>query len=171
MAKILSAAIAILALAIITSAPHSTAHAKRLIELNHAFLSCAGKADAEQLERLLRAASKANGGAEAIVAYGNTHCLQLRRGIRFEFELGEGAYGCVHHPPEISLSVPSALVGFLAIVPRAFFDAIEIHRLRKAHRRVDQQSAPTVGSSTYGGIARHIRPPSAAAGTKSASAR
>ena len=111
MAKILSAAIAILALATVTLAPHSTAHANSLIELKHAFLGCAGKADAEQLERLLRAASKANGGAEAVVAYGNTHCLELRRGI-VEVERWEEAYVCVHHPPETCLWVPRALVGF-----------------------------------------------------------
>jgi putative heme degradation protein len=111
MAKIYSTGIAILALAMAMVAPHSTAHANSLIELKHAFLGCAVKADAEQLERLLRAASKANGGAEAVVAYGNAHCLEMRRGI-VEVERWEEAYVCVHHPPETCLWVPRALVGF-----------------------------------------------------------
>jgi len=111
MAKIYSTSIAILALATATLAPPSTAYANSLIELKHAFMGCAVKADAEQLERLLRAASKTNGGAEAVVAYGNAHCLEMRRGI-VEVERWEEAYVCVHHPPETCLWVPRALVGF-----------------------------------------------------------
>ena len=111
MVKIISTGIAILALAMATLTPPSAAHANSLIELKHAFMGCAVKADAEQLERLLRAASKANGGAEAVVAYGKAHCLELRRGI-VEVEHWEQAYACVHHPPETCLWVPRALVGF-----------------------------------------------------------
>jgi hypothetical protein len=110
MAKILGTAIAILALATVTLAQPSTAHANSLMELKHAFLGCAVKADAEQLERLVRAASKANGGAEAVIAYGNAHCLEMRRGF-VEIERWEEAYVCVHHPPETCLWVPRALVG------------------------------------------------------------
>ena len=111
MTRIFSTTIAILALATATLAPPATAHANRLIELKHAFLGCAAKADAEQLERLLRAASKADGGADAVIAYGNAHCLELRRGI-VEVERWEEAYVCVHHPPETCLWVPRVLVGF-----------------------------------------------------------
>jgi hypothetical protein len=110
MAKILGAAIAILAMATARLAPPSAAYANSLMELKHAFLGCAVKADAEQLERLVRAASKANGGAEAVVAFGNAHCLEMRHGF-VEVERWEEAYVCVHHPPETCLWVPRALVG------------------------------------------------------------
>jgi hypothetical protein len=110
MAKISSTAIAILALATATLAPPATAHANSLIALKHTFLGCAVKADAEQLERLLRAALKANSGAEAVIAYGNAHCLELRHGI-VKVERWEEAYVCVHHPPETCLWVPRTLIG------------------------------------------------------------
>jgi hypothetical protein len=110
MAKILRTGIAILALAMATLPPPSTARANSLMELKHAFLGCAIKADAEQLERLLRAASNANGGAAAVVAYGNAHCLEMRRGI-VEVERWDKAYVCVRHPPESCLWVPRALIG------------------------------------------------------------
>jgi hypothetical protein len=114
MTKIFSTAIAILALATATLAPPATAHANRLIELKHAFLGCAAKADAEQLERLLRAASKANGGAEAVIAYGNAHCLELRQGT-VDVEHWDKAYVCVRRAPESCLWVPRALIGLSLI--------------------------------------------------------
>src|SRR5580704_335092 len=114
MAKIYSTGIAILALATATLAPPSAAYANSLIELKHAFMGCAVKADAEQLERLLRAASKTNGGAETVVAYGNAHCLELRHGI-VDIEHWDKAYVCVRHVPGSCLWVPRALIGLSLI--------------------------------------------------------
>jgi hypothetical protein len=119
MAKILRIGIAILALGMATLALPSAARANNLIELKHAFFGCAVKADAEQLERLLRAASKANGGAEAVVAYGKAHCLELRRGI-VDVERWEAAYVCVHRPPGTCLWMPRALIG-LSLVDDGVF--------------------------------------------------
>jgi hypothetical protein len=114
MAKIFSTAIAILALAMATLAPPTMAYANRLIELKRAFLGCADKADAEQLERLLRAASKADGTAEAVTAYGHAHCTELPQGI-VEVERWDKAYVCVRRAPESCLWVPRALIGLSLI--------------------------------------------------------
>lgn len=64
--------------------------------------------------RLLRAASKADVGAEAVTAYGDAHCIELRKGI-VDVEHWEKAYVCVRHAPESCLCVPRALIGLSLI--------------------------------------------------------
>jgi hypothetical protein len=90
-------------------APVSWAHANHIVQLKRPAFGCADKADSENLTRLVSELPKGAFRTEAVLTYGNAHCIQLSRGS-VTIDLWDGAYACVHRSRHFCVWVPRELI-------------------------------------------------------------
>ena len=105
MPRIFNAVLLVLSLLV----PTSFAHANRIVQLKQFAFGCAEKADSENLTRLMKELPEGTFRTEAVLAYGNAHCVQLSRG-RVRIYWWDGAYACVYRSPHSCLWIQRELI-------------------------------------------------------------